>query len=47
MSREDFKSAGSFRDTKTYINLIVDRSTDSKICEKLMNDVERYFVGSW
>lgn len=47
LSREDFKSAGSFRDTKTYINLIVDRSTDSKICEKLMNDVERYFVGSW
>ena len=45
LTREDFKSAGSFRDTKTYINLIVDKSTDSKMCEKLMDDVEHYFVG--
>lgn len=45
LGRENFKSAGSFRDTKTYINLIVDKGTDSRMCEKLMDDVEHYFVG--
>ncbi|TEY02024.1 hypothetical protein [Campylobacter sp. US33a] len=45
LERDNVKSAGSFRDTKTYINLIVEKNTDSKICEKLLNDVERYFVG--
>lgn len=45
LTRENSKSAGSFRDTKTYINLIVEKSTDSQICEKLLNDVEKYFIG--
>lgn len=45
LGRENFKSAGSFRDPKTLINLVVEKSTDSKMCEKLMDDVERYFVG--
>lgn len=40
------KSAGSFRDTRTYINLIVEKSTDSKICGKLLDDVEKYFIGA-
>lgn len=45
LTRENSKSAGSFRDTRTYINLIVEKSTDSRICEKLLDDVERYFIG--
>ncbi|KJD25953.1 hypothetical protein TM01_01700 [Campylobacter jejuni subsp. jejuni] len=45
LTRENSKSAGSFRDTKTYINLIVEKNTDSKICEKLLDDVEKYFIG--
>lgn len=45
--RESIKSAGSFRDTKTYINLIVDKNTNSKICEKLLDDVEHYFIGQY
>ncbi|EAJ1452821.1 hypothetical protein CS797_01895 [Campylobacter jejuni] len=45
LTRENSKSAGSFRDTKTYINLIVEKSTDSRICEKLLDDVEKYFIG--
>lgn len=45
LARDNVKSAGSFRDTKTSINLLVERSTDSKICEKLLDDVERYFIG--
>lgn len=45
LTRENIKSAGSFRDTKTYINLIVEKTTDSKICEKLLDDVEIYFIG--
>lgn len=45
LTRENSKSAGSFRDTKTYINLIVEKSTDSQICEKLLDDVEKYFIG--
>ncbi len=46
-SRDSVKSAGSFRDTKTYINLIVDKNTDSRTCEKLLDDVERYFIGEY
>lgn len=46
LTRENSKSAGSFRDTKTYINLVVEKSTDSKLCEKLLDDVEKYFIGS-
>lgn len=46
-SRDNIKSAGSFRDTKTHINLIVEKSTDSKICEKLLDDVEHYFIGHY
>ena len=42
--RENFKSAGSFRDTKTYINLVVPKATDSRMCERLMDDVEDYFI---
>lgn len=45
LERDNIKSAGSFRDMKTHINLIVDKSTDSKICEKLLDDVEKYFIG--
>lgn len=45
LTKDNVKSAGSFRDTKTIINLIVEKSTDSKLCEKLLNDVERYFIG--
>ncbi|CAM3367657.1 hypothetical protein ACLMNI_000477 [Campylobacter upsaliensis] len=45
LTRENSKSAGSFRDTKTYINLVVEKSTDSRICEKLLDDVEKYFIG--
>lgn len=45
LTRENIKSAGSFRDTRTYINLIVEKTTDSKICEKLLDDVEKYFIG--
>lgn len=45
LTRENSKSAGSFRDTKTYINLLVEKSTDSRICEKLLDDVEKYFIG--
>lgn len=45
LNRENSKPAGSFRDTKTYINLLVEKSTDSGICEKLLDDVERYFIG--
>lgn len=45
LTRENSKSAGSFRDTKTYINLIVEKNTDSQICEKLLDDVEKYFIG--
>ncbi|EAK9940007.1 TPA: hypothetical protein R1732_001469 [Campylobacter lari] len=40
------KSAGSFRDTKNHINLVVEKSTDSAICEKLLHDVEIYFIGN-
>ncbi|EIR0485101.1 hypothetical protein LI578_001446, partial [Campylobacter jejuni] len=29
LTRENSKSAGSFRDTKTYINLVVEKNTDS------------------
>ena len=46
LDKNNIKSAGSFRDTKTHINLIVDKSLDSRICEKLLDDVERYFIGS-
>ncbi|NDJ27131.1 hypothetical protein DMB95_04275 [Campylobacter sp. MIT 12-8780] len=46
LDKNNIKSAGSFRDTKTHINLIVDKSLDSKICEKLLDDVEKYFIGS-
>lgn len=42
--RENFKSAGSFRDTKTYINLVVPKTTNSTMCERLMDDVENYFI---
>ncbi|KAA6225078.1 MULTISPECIES: hypothetical protein [unclassified Campylobacter] len=45
LTRDNVKSAGSFRDTRTYINLIVEKSTDSAICEKLLDDVEKYFIG--
>lgn len=45
LSRENSKSAGSFRDTKTAINLVVDKNTESRICEKLLDDVEKYFIG--
>ncbi|MCX2683638.1 hypothetical protein OQH60_07135 [Campylobacter sp. MIT 21-1685] len=45
LSRENSKSAGSFRDTKTYINLIVEKNTESQTCEKLLDDVEKYFIG--
>ncbi|TKX30919.1 hypothetical protein [Campylobacter aviculae] len=45
LSRDNSKSAGSFRDTKTYINLVVEKSTESRICEKLLDDVEKYFIG--
>ncbi|EAK5898175.1 hypothetical protein BJG26_03050 [Campylobacter jejuni] len=45
LTRENSKSAGSFRDTKTYINLIVEKNTESQICEKLLDDVEKYFIG--
>lgn len=45
--RENIKSAGSFRDTKTYINLVVDKNTDAKTCEKLLDDVEHYFIGQY
>ena len=45
LTRENSKSAGSFRDTKTYINLVVEKNTDSQICEKLLDDVEKYFIG--
>lgn len=45
LTRENSKSAGSFRDTKTVINLYVEKSTDTKICEKLLDDVEKYFIG--
>lgn len=45
LTRENSKSAGSFRDTKTYINLIVEKSTESSVCEKLLDDVEKYFIG--
>ncbi|ELE6050724.1 hypothetical protein RMS12_000367 [Campylobacter jejuni] len=45
LTRENSKSAGSFRDIKTYINLVVEKNTDSQICEKLLDDVERYFIG--
>ncbi|TQR60916.1 hypothetical protein [Campylobacter troglodytis] len=45
LGRDNVKSAGSFRDTKTIINLIVEKSTDSKLCEKLLDDVEKYFIG--
>ncbi|TKX31093.1 hypothetical protein [Campylobacter estrildidarum] len=45
LTRENSKSAGSFRDTKTYINLVVEKSTESRICEKLLDDVEKYFIG--
>ncbi|KGI55500.1 hypothetical protein [Campylobacter sp. MIT 97-5078] len=46
LDKNNIKSAGSFRDTKTHINLIVDKSLDSRICEKLLDDVERYFIGA-
>lgn len=46
-ARDNIKSAGSFRDTKTYINLVVDKNTDSKTCEKLLDDVEHYFIGQY
>lgn len=46
-SRDSTKSAGSFRDTKTHINLIVEKNTDSKTCEKLLDDVEHYFIGEY
>lgn len=45
LGRDNIKSAGSFRDMKTHINLIVEKSTDSRVCEKLLDDVERYFIG--
>ncbi|MBZ7938927.1 hypothetical protein H2278_06170 [Campylobacter sp. W0018] len=45
LSRDNSKSAGSFRDTKTAINLVVDKNTESRICEKLLDDVEKYFIG--
>ena len=45
LTRENTKSAGSFRDTKTYINLVVEKSTDSGVCEKLLDDVEKYLIG--
>ncbi|MDX2331487.1 hypothetical protein DZC71_04605 [Campylobacter hepaticus] len=45
LDRENSKSAGSFRDTKTNINLVVEKTTDSQICEKLLDDVEKYFIG--
>ncbi|EAJ6386885.1 hypothetical protein E5I49_04485 [Campylobacter jejuni] len=45
LTRENSKSAGSFRDTKTYINLVVEKNTESQICEKLLDDVEKYFIG--
>ncbi|KQI65942.1 hypothetical protein Y864_00610, partial [Campylobacter jejuni CVM 41908] len=28
-----------------YINLVVEKNTDSQICEKLLDDVEKYFIG--
>lgn len=45
LERDNSKSAGSFRDTKTYINLIVEKSTESAVCEKLLDNVEKYFIG--
>lgn len=45
LNKDNTKSAGSFRDTKTHVNLIVEKSTDSRICEKLLDDVEKYFIG--
>ena len=46
LERDNVKSAGSFRDTKTHINLLVDKNTDSKFCDKLLDDVEKYFIGT-
>lgn len=46
LGRDNTKSAGSFRDTKTHINLVCEKSLDSKTCEKLLDDVEKYFIGS-
>ena len=46
LGRDNVKSAGSFRDTKSCINLIVEKSLDSKYCDKLLDDVEKYFIGS-
>ena len=46
LGRDNIKSAGSFRDTKTYINLVVEKNLDSKYCDKLLDDVEKYFIGA-
>lgn len=45
LGKDNVKSAGSFRDMKNVINLIVDKSTPSAVCDKLLDDVERYFIG--
>ncbi|AJC94830.1 hypothetical protein FVD15_07855 [Campylobacter volucris] len=45
LEMKNSKSAGSFRDTKNHINLVVDKNTDSAVCEKLLHDVEIYFIG--
>ncbi|TDJ81788.1 hypothetical protein [Campylobacter volucris] len=46
LEMKNSKSAGSFRDTKNHINLVVDKNTDSAVCEKLLRDVEIYFIGN-
>lgn len=45
LKRENSKAAGSFRDTKTHINVMVEKPTESVVCEKLLNDIEKYFIG--
>lgn len=45
LKRENSKSAGSFRDTKTHINVMVEKTTDSAMCDKLLTDIEKYFIG--
>lgn len=45
LKRENSKAAGSFRDTKTHINVMVEKITESVVCEKLLNDIEKYFIG--
>lgn len=45
LKNENSKAAGSFRDTKTHINIMVEKTTESAQCEKLLKDIETYFIG--